>query len=342
MGSRLSSAILLCWQAGSPHHTRQPMMLEKEFQVIAKRVLGFSVLVVLPMLFTACGGSKGPVQLTFKQGETRRAEIKNDVMLSVTAMGVSFDTNIKLETELKMTTKSVDETGGATMDVVFDDFFVNITAPLERIAGEGPTRKQLDDVAEKVRGKVIEVHVTQLGIVEKISGLEEIQAAVAVAIHGERRSRRESPFGDAEQLIGEKSVRDMLQAVFGHCRKEPTAKGDSWTVTRAMIPGLPIDLQTTLSMGARSREEAAISVSSTLNPAITLPGDMPLKLKADVQGDERGTLTLDRSNGWIKKGEMESSFNGNVSFEDAPFFLPKDTSFPIKLSGKQTIETFAS
>jgi hypothetical protein len=83
-----------------------------------------------------------------------------------------------------------------------------------------------------------------------------------------------------------------------------------------------------------------IEMKSKIEPnAEARVSQMGMEMTYDISGEQKGTLVLDESSGWLSESEIKQNFKGKIVISSGPYGQKETMEYPVAMSGTSTIET---
>ena len=196
---------------------------------------------------------------------------------------------------------------------------VNMSGPGSNITIDSEGQTENDKIFSILKGKSYQFTITRTGEVLSITGVEEIQQALAQELQGTPLAMIASQI---LQGLSENSTRVQLENQFAIYPDEPT---EQWTKTDTReVNGLPVNMTSEFLFAGDT--ELIVSSEITIKGSFTNQGQ---QMEADMTGTAERTLTLDPATGICTSMESNQSMEGTV--------VTQGMSIPIKVSSDSKI-----
>ncbi len=175
--------------------------------------------------------------------------------------------------------------------------------------------------------------VTRKGIVDEVSGLEEI---IAAALGGDTlnpvNNQVTAGFGDTGLAFNLENTTNIFP---DHAVKE----GDSWTIDQMTSTGFPLLAKNKYTLTSIRGDRAEISVVGTLetDPENQVSEAMGMEALIYLEGSRKGTLTIELATGWVTEGSFTDDFSGSITLSPNPQ-IPDGMTVPVEVKINTTVK----
>lgn len=277
-------------------------------------------LALLASLLTAGSVAAQEVELRwkFQPGETYFYE-----QVQTTETGSAMGDMVQTQTvKLRQDVLGLSDDGSADVRVTHDSVGVVIDGPMGRQewnsgSGEPPQDPSFQAMAQLV-GASFEMNVAENGVVNEISGMEELLESMSGAIPGGSPEARAAAKAMLEEMFGEEGMRALMQQGMQAFPEEAVSPGAEWQ--REMRLPLPFgevrfEYLYTLRevVSERGSQIAKIDVGGSIGEPNSDSGNPMAAMMRFSGGELSGDLDFDIDRGLIVRASLASTFDVSVA-----------------------------
>jgi len=310
------------------------------------RTLHGITLALIASAFTAVSAlAAGPItlQLNLKVGDSYTQRVATTQKISQTIMGKtqSNDQNMVMTYTFKIKDKT--DKGVAIADATYDQMTISLNG--------GPVSMTYDSTDPKAKvpamlkpyskmiGKTFTVKIAPDGTIPEVTGMEKLfnNALDELKLEGKAREQAKQLL---EQQFGADNVRSLFEQTLAIYPDKPVKTGDSWSRKIDASQVFPMVINNTWTLDSYNDKQVVLKLTSTLLPtdaakSLTMQG---MQMAFDFKGKQDGSITLDRTSGWIQKENLDQSLDGTMAIKGPPQ-MPQDMKVPVTMKSTVEIDT---
>ncbi len=309
-----------------------------------KRLFRYLSLVVF-LFIVICAREKITLQLNLEQGSTYTMRVTTEQKISQTMHEQKFDMNQTIIVEYFYDVVELNEEGNAIVKMTYRKVGFNQDGPMGRIdykSWEEPTTVPMAAKAfAALVGKSLTMEISPQGRVSHISGTDKILDAILKEFDSpmDNAAKKETE-QHLKRQFGEDAIRETMNDMFAIYPKKPVGVGDTWHGEAVMAMGFPVVIHNTWRLKGIKNGKVYLDVNSKIKPnseaSVT---QMGMEMTYDVSGDQKGSMVLDESTGWLREAELKQQFEGKIVVSGAMYGEAQTMEYPVSISGSSTIET---
>lgn len=287
-----------------------------------KKLLALPVLI---LILAACGtSSKLALKLNYEKGKKYYYTSVSEQTVDQTVMGQAMKTKSTTTTGYIWEVKDVDKDGNFLVTITYD----KIETKTE--GGKGENNKG----QEFLKGVTFDMVVTPKGKVKEMHGIDKLMDKAMTAYIPD--SLKDDPatqatMGPVKEMLkkqfNDKTMSSMMEQMTNYFPEKDVEVGDTWENTVDNTAIIPMKIVSTYKVADISNGIAKLEIDSKISPG---NGEGMMGMKMDINGTQKGTMEIDTKTGIIVKSNVEQTMDGNMSM--------MGMSFPMKISGKSTVE----
>ena len=308
-----------------------------------KSVLCASLWILL--FFVGCAKERLTLQLNLDQGSTYAMRVTTEQKMSQTVQGQQFAMDQTTMMEYVYDVTEVDEMGNTTIKMTYDKIGFTQDGPMGRTeyrswedTGTVPMTAKAFAV---MAGKNVTMELSRRGHVTHISGTESIIDAMLkefdLSIDDEMKKELEE---NLKRQFGEEAFKETMNEMFAVYPDRPVGIGDTWQAKAVVQMGFPMAIHNTWRLKGIKDGKVYVEVNSKIEPNTeTSVKQMGMEMTYDVSGNQKGSLVLDESTGWLIEADLKQQFGGEVVVVGAQLGEAQTAGFTISMTGTVTVET---
>ena len=296
---------------------------------------------LLVLLLGACQGSKTSsdvVQLKLNLENGKAYIYATNTHLDMTVKGMA--TGLNMAYTYKLMNDSKDSAGNQVLLSTIDALKFKAEAmgmSMGYDSKEVIDTNHQDGMSRMVRsifsgmlGKSFKVTVSPTGNIEKVTGVEEIVAAMIDGIPGseEDKARMRQTL---QQSFNPLQVKQTFAQAFNIYPDKPVKVGDTWNKDLDLgMAGMKSKQQIIFKVKDITASSVILDLKGELKSSMKPPTDSTdASASTNMTGSENGTMTIDRTSGLATSGDLDLNVKGSVNM--------KGTAMPMDIKGKITI-----
>ncbi|MCF8298740.1 MAG: hypothetical protein K9J13_14420 [Saprospiraceae bacterium] len=287
---------------------------------IIKLPIIITTIILAAILIISCAtGEKITLGLNLQNGKSYYIKTIVEQNISQKIMGQTQDISQTIGMGYTFTVESIDESKIALVTVTYNHIYYKQSSgilgeteydsknPPEEIPLLAKGFSALVDKSFTMKispdGKVIEVDgVTEI-LTDMINNFELFEGAQLAQL----QSKMEKEYGN-------KAIKQTMEQMLAIFPDKPVSIGDIWTKEVNLSKQFPLIMKNTWELANRQGGIATLDVNSEINSEKDDSKNSDLSdLIYDVKGNQKGSLEIDESTGWILGGKMVQSFSGEIS-----------------------------
>lgn len=283
--------------------------------------------VVILFVLAACKtGEKLALKLNYEKGKKYYYTSVNAQEVEQTVMGKTIKSKTTTTTGYLWEVKDIDKEGNFLVTITYD----KVETKKE---GEGAdTPSPLKD--DFMKGFTFDMVVTPKGKVKEIKGMEKMMemamnAAMPDSVANDPSSKAMlEPMKEMlKKQFSDESMSSLMEQMTDYFPEGEVAVGDKWEKVVNMVTLMPMKITSNYTVKDIKDGVAIIDVESKVEPG---QGEALMGMKVTLNGTQKGTMQINVKTGIIVKSDMDQTMDGTVGM--------MGMSFPMKISGKMTIE----
>lgn len=306
----------------------------------------FLCLSLAVLLFTVgCEKERTTLQLNLKQGALYTRRVTTEQKVSQTVRGQRLDMEQTMILEYGYDVTKVDDMGNATVRITYTNIGFTQDSPMGRIDYKSWEDTDSTPTAAKafaaMPGKSFTIVLSPQGRITRIVGsesmLEDIIKAYDMPMDD---NTRKQIVASLKKQFGEEALKETMNNMFAIYPDRPVGIGDSWSAKIAVTTGFPVIFHHTWKLKRIEDGKVYIEMNSKIEPnTAARVTQMGMEMTYDVRGEQKGTLVLDESSGWLSEADIKQMFKGNIVISSGRSGQKETMEYPIAMSGTSTIET---
>lgn len=271
----------------------------------------------------------------FVPNEKHSVQVTEENEISQAAMGQQQVIQHTKSTGLEFAVQEVQANGDAYIKVTYLILKEKTTSPMgsmeyDSTRPEAAVSNPLASTYEALLGESFSIKVNSSGKILKLNGIDEMflrmaekivaredasmtgkQKASMNKMYGSRKKRIDTIKQNIEKMpfVSEESVKNMLNNIVMMLPGRPVEVGDSWADRMSVWQN--IDVNTTYTLKGSKNGMAIIDVNWRKGedeaPMVVQQG--PEKVKIKIVGLGQGTVEINKKNGWLINGKVNSRFS---------------------------------
>ncbi len=309
-----------------------------------KKIHLCSLLVVF-LFIVSCTKERITLQLNLEQGVTYTRRVTTEQKISQTVQNQQFEMAQTMILEYGYDVTEVDDTGNTTVKISYANIGFTQDGPMGRTEYKSWEDADTVPMAAKafavMLGKNFTVVLSPQGRIARILGTESMleEMIKAYDMPMDDRMRKEMEVSLKKQF-GEEALKETLNDMFAIYPDRPVGIGDSWRTKTVVAMGFPMTIHHTWRLKRIEDGKVYIETSAKIEPNTDVKvTQMGMEVTYDISGEQKRSLVLDESSGWLREGEIEQQVGGKILVSSTPYGQPETIEYPITMSAKSTIET---
>ena len=281
---------------------------------------------------TGIAAEKVDLKLDLKKGQSYPllATIDSKVVQTMGGQQQTIDQSMAIYYTMKVTDVAADGTMDVT--VTYDRVRMNMKNPAGNIEYDSDKTKPEETpmMARGFAGLVgskLDLKITPKGKVTDVKGADELLKRMIdkMELQEPQKSMVETQL---KQQFGPEAIRKSFEQMTAFYPEKPVAPGESWTQKVPLAMGFPILTETTYTLKEVKGDAVVIDMKGTVSTDPKQPMKMgPQQMVYDLKGEQTGTITLDKSSGWIQTGKAQQNLDGSVKLQGGG----QDLEIPMKI-----------
>ena len=263
-------------------------------------------------------GTKVTLGFNFSEGLSYEQTFYTKQIITQTIQGKDQVTEQSNGITMLFTVDSVKDDGATTISIVHTAVQIASKLPgkvaVHWNSQDGGKAPQLAIGLEALIGRGFKILTNTKGENPKIIGANKMieamvaKLAVPLAAKAQLKLQLKSQFGE------DAMARNFKQAFAIHPTK-PIDNGDSWSRQLKIEKGFPAVVNTTYTLLSREDGIAKAAINGTVTPNTDGPPLEigPIKMKINLSGTQRGTLSFDEKSGLTLSSEINQDMKGTLT-----------------------------
>jgi hypothetical protein len=164
-------------------------------------------------------------------------------------------------------------------------------------------------------GQTFTMKVTPTGKITEVLGLDEMIDAILKKLDTPDAANRDVVEKSIRREFGPEALKENMESMLANYPDKPVAVGESWNKKLSITKGFRMEMDNTFTLKSVTADTVTLDAKGKLgsSPDAT-PIDMGPrgKLSYNLNGEQNGTLQLDRATGWVKSAEMTQKVTGEM------------------------------
>ncbi len=305
----------------------------------------FSILTIaLVAAFALCGCGPTENKLALKIEAGDQYKLNFVTIADVDSMGSK---SIEQDIDFLVDVVSKEENGDFSLKLTYDYVKTSMEG-----GGAGPETDLLRAQASVLKGKIVTLKLSPSGRVQDLDGHLEIQDAIVDAqSEAMKEMMKGMPAGNPMAgFLGEGFFREQASREYGleaydylmsqivmPRPTEPMKAGGSWQCKMATPGAIPCISDTTYTIKSLEGDKAVIEVASTISvdPQKSEMDMGGMKMKYDISGTSKGTITLDNASGFVTSASFQATLTGEMTISGA--MMPQSMTMPMNVQVTTTV-----
>jgi hypothetical protein len=283
------------------------------------------------------------LQLNLKEGSLYNLKTTTQQQIIQKIQGQEQEINQTIGAGYTFSVEEVDKYGVAKIKITYNSTFFkrdSLSGKVEYDSSKSPT-----EIPEEAKGfaalvgESFLIWMSSKGEVLDVKGADDIVRHVVEKFNLTDESMKVSMEQDLKEQFGDKALQESMGNMMGVYPDAPVGIGDSWERASTVSRGLPIVLENVYKFKAQRGHNLIIEVYSKIkpNPAAAPAKRGPILLKYILQGEQKGTIQIKETTGWISSAKVNQQLSGKVSMQVAS--LPKIPHWPISMKSVDVLES---
>ncbi len=254
--------------------------------------------------------------LKLEAEETYRMKITTTEDTTQTMFGETTKTKSESETIYKIDVINVDEDGSTTLKYTYESMKSMSDGAVVFDSNLGTqTDNPQGRIYQTLIGNSYNVVLTPMGEIQSVSGVNELIDTMLDTVDSEIRDLIE-PL--VKSIVGEESIKDLMQTSFGMYAAEPVKVGDEWTESWSTTTGFAANFETTVKFTELTDNGIKLNTTMTLsdNPKAEALEFGPFKMRFNnLSGEGKGEFELDQATGLFNTATITQKFDAELELE---------------------------
>ncbi|WP_020527833.1 DUF6263 family protein [Flexithrix dorotheae] len=282
---------------------------------------------------------KYKIELNLKKGDSYKLEMVTSQDISQEVMGQSQNMKQTIAMVYLFEVMGGDKKVGYDIKITYDQLKFTQDGSMGKIEFDSQNPdEEVHPLAmgySVLAGKSFNLKMDRIGKISQIEGIDKIMEDMLKRLENVNEEQKEELAKNLRQQFGNEALQANFDQMFGFYPEKPVKIGDSWSKQSKIKSGFALTLDNTWTLADVKNNEYLIEINSTCK---TTDDSEPLKIQGaqityNLEGTQKGTVTLEKSSGINKKGLLNQDFDGTVTMTGD--MLPQPMSWPIIL--KSTI-----
>lgn len=297
-----------------------------------------SSLVILMVGFMAASAEK-PLQLNLEKGKTYYQVISTQNTILQQPQGMSIEVEMGINQTLAYKVVDVKDSLFFT-EITLSKLKTSIKSPFGTMAFSSESTDMTDKTSQilaELSKHPFHVTLTKSGQIVKIDAdslLKSVINASSILEEGEKVSM-------SKQILdsyGEKSIRQGIESCFAFYPPTKVEKGSRWNTQRNLENIVTFTSNYQLEVTDVTNDSYTIKcVAEMSTPENMAPTSMNgMDAKCTINGTTEGTITVNRSTGWVISSNMSQALKGTIDILPNAQ-APQGMQVPLTLTGITTI-----
>lgn len=301
-------------------------------------------ILVLSLLFVACGGAGEKVELTYNlnEGDSFAQQMTTNADMLMTMMGQPVDVNVKVTFDFTYTVKSI-EGNSYNIEIVFDRLAQTIDMPMAGVKttiDTGDEAEAADITQEKLKkfylsmiGKPFAMKMTNKGKIEELSGFDAIIDSMELVMDEMELADEEKE--QFKNIIKQSHGSDNFISNFNMSSAiypdYPVAKGDKWEQEIDYNSGMKLTFHSTYEFLGETDGVYNVSVVADIKTGeseISSMNMMNIATKVELEGSMKSNITINKKTCWHESSSSTMDMSGVMKMEKSEM-MPEDIEVPI-------------
>lgn len=302
----------------------------------------FCFLCILALVMGILSGCQNTLNLKFnmKKGDKYKVAVTSSQKITEEINGQKMIVDQAMKTTYLYNVTDVASDGTTTINIKFDAISVKMSAANQTY--EFDSSKPADKTDEQglayssLVGQSFTVKYSQDGKVKEITGIDKLFTNVIDKLNIQDQTAKDTLTETLKQSFGDEALKESLGSMTEMYPENKKIKvGDSWEDKQTISVGYPMTINNKWTLKSDENGILAMDVDSSIdaNNSSEPMEFMGVKVKYALKGNEKGTIELTKSNGFIQSGEVTQNITGTMNIE-ASDIMPEGMSIPMTMEGK--------
>ncbi|MDR2293406.1 MAG: DUF6263 family protein [Prevotellaceae bacterium] len=282
--------------------------------------LKISVL-ISALMFVLPAFSQITLQYNLKKGEIFKQNMVTNMDIVQKIMDQEMKINLTVGMKATFEVKAVNG-DSYTLEMKYKEIKMSTTMPgmgnlsfdsntPENIA----TQLNMGPMLKAIIDKPVESVITKTGKVESVKGFEKIKEAMFNSLD---RSMPEQTKQMMVAQLGSQYSEESFKAFFAqnlsYFPEKPINTGNSWDVKiTSTISNFSMNINTKMTLRSIEGNVVVLDMDGIVSTPEEAEQEMnEIKAKVSLKGIQKGTIKVNKNNGWIISSEITHKFNGDI------------------------------
>lgn len=312
--------------------------MKKRIQIL------YIFLLSLSIIFSGCMQKSVNLLLNLKKGDSYKVETDRSEKVVYDIKGEKTEVESKIKTSYLCHVTDIDDNKNAEIKVTFDAISIkNNVDNGQTFVNNSPTMAKDTDKLSKVYsaliGKSFRVKMGEYGKVKQIIGMDELFKGVLDELNIKDKKEQEEIKKDMKQNFGDEELTKRIERITSLYPNKQVKMDDAWDKKVDVSDRFPVEAESKYKLKDTSDGTSEITVEGKIK---NKEGAEPIIMNnikityEDIQGTQKGTLSVNEETGLIKRAEMENKYAGKIKYvSDDPNMGSQ--AFPISIEEKMTV-----
>ncbi len=281
----------------------------------------FSFLLMSAMFFSLSAQKSVRLKYNLELNKTYRAKQSSIQDTKQTVQGNQQSVQVTNTIVMSLKPLKIDDSS-MIAEVRFDTIIIITSTPQMEInsSKEGDLHstdpgKVLECFLNRLSNSTILVKMTNAGKVTGIMNIDQVAASVLQDADSIQGPAAASVKNRAEMIVGEKSIKTMIEGFTAYLPGNEVKVGDKWDSNlKISSGGMDMEMNTTYKLNKLDNNMAEISGDVIIDSSGSEPMEMNgAKITPDIRGIGKTEITVDAQTGWIVKGSYKQQLKGDLN-----------------------------
>lgn len=286
-----------------------------------KKVTFPLLLICFTIIFSGCMKKSVNVSLKLKKGDAYKLEIDRNEKVTQNIKGQKTDVESKSKISYLCHVSNIDDNKNADIKVTFDSIDMKNKTDTGQTANSNDQKamSQGIDKASKIYasliGKSFRVKIGEYGKVKQVIGMDDVVNSIFTELNIKDESEKEGIKKIMKEEFGEEAITKRIERITSVYPNKAVKVGEVWKTKAPVSDKLPVEAENQYNLKESDQGTSEVLVESKIKTKENAEPVVVENIKVnyeDIDGTQKGTITLNEETGLIKRSELESDYSGKM------------------------------
>jgi hypothetical protein len=289
---------------------------------------------------------KFDLKLNLKKGQKLGMKMVSDQKISQTMMGQQQKMDQMTAMGMSFEVLDVDDNQNMSIKTTYHNIHIRMEGPMgvmeyDSTRPEVGAANPMSAMYKAMLGQSFVMKLAPKGEIIEIKGMDEMTERMIdeMAIDEAMKQQMKEML---KNFVNEDKMKEMSGTLVAALPKKPIGIGDVWTNKMSVPVGFPMEIDITNKLTGHKEGIITIETNARIETGDQpKPIEMgPVKMTMQMQGEQKGTIQIDKVTGWTIRAKGDLKFSGEMKMEPNEQ-MPEGMTIPITVEGVTTVEPMA-